>query len=409
MSTPKAFASATPAALPSGMGDPTSDSMWALVVEGPSWDAETGFRKMRVPRPTLDEVARPQDSTQVIVQVLYAGVCGTDRGIYHRTSLRETILRSLERAGEQQRIIGHELVGRIVEIGSEVATRYGYSAGSIVSTESHIFCGRCYQCRLGQHNICSDERIIGVSRDGGFAEYIALPARVLWPTDTSKIALEVAAVQEPFGNAVHACTRADLRGKTVGIFGLGPIGLFAAMIARSVGATRVIGVEPSAERRKLGLAAGVDAVFPVVAGKEWTADEELVGRLRRETDGVGLDVALEMSGFNGSLNNVLAATRSGGEVVLFGLHSGDYTVQRYEQVILKGLTLYCIIGRELFRTWMFTKRLLEDRSNGIQDKIYELMLRRGTGTILGIEDFEPKRFELMMREHPKILLRFASL
>jgi threonine 3-dehydrogenase len=413
LSTPKAVATETPGMHAGSQGERPaesfSESMWALIVHGPSWDTESGFRKTRVARPRLDENARPQDATNVVVQVLYAGVCGTDRGIYQRTSLRETILRSLDAAGKADRIIGHELVGRIAEVGSDVKDLFGYAPGQIVSTESHVFCGHCYQCRLGQMHVCTDERIIGVSRDGGFAEYIVLPARVLWPTDTNKIVLEVAAIQEPFGNAVHVCTRADLRGKTVGIFGLGPIGLFAAMIAKVLGATRVLAVEPSAERRDLGLAAGVDRAFDVATGPEWTADEDLVQRLHRETGGVGIDVALEMSGFNGALNSAIASTRRGGDVVLFGLHSGDYVIQGYERMILKGLTLSCVIGRELFRTWSLTQRLLEDRSNGIQDKIFDLMLHRGKDTILDIHDFDQARFEAMMRKHTKVLLKFASL
>lgn len=385
------------------------DSMWALVVNGDAWDRDKGFRKTRVARPQLDERQTPQDSAHVIVQVLYAGVCGTDRGIYERSSLKSTILRSLALDQAKHRIIGHELVGRIDSMGSDVTDLYGYHPGDIVSTESHIFCGRCYQCRQGQMHICSDDRIIGVSRDGGFAEYIKLPAQVLWPTDINKIGLEVAAVQEPFGNAVHACTRVDLRGKTVGVFGLGPIGLFAVMIAKSLGATRVVGIEPSQERRELALQAGADTVYAVGPVPGFESTPELAAELHRDTQGVGLDVSLEMSGYNSSLNNAIAGTRRGGEVVLFGLHMGDWVIQNYEQVILKGLTLYSVIGREIFRTWSFTKRLLEDPDNGIQKRIYDLLLRRGEGTILDIADFDADRFESMMRQHPKILLRFSEL
>ena len=388
----------------------TPDSMWALVVEAAHWNGARGFRKTRVPRPQLDEQRDPQDALHAIVQVIYAGVCGTDRGIYERASLGDTILGSLAAEKKAARIVGHELVGRIVEMGSDVQSGFSYAAGDIVSTESHIFCDRCYQCRLGQRHICSDDRIIGVSCDGGFAEYIKLPARVLWPTNTQRIALEVAAIQEPFGNAVHACTRVDLRGKTVGIFGCGTIGLFATMIAKPLGAARVIGIDPAPERRELARRAGADEVLPARATGTHDADvdTDLVAALQLATGGVGLDVALEMSGYNSSLNNALAGVRRGGEVVLFGLHSGDFTIRGYERVILKGLTLSSVIGRELFRTWSLTQRLLEDRANGIQDKIFDLMLRRGKGTILDIREFEAATFEAMMREHPKILLRFAG-
>jgi threonine 3-dehydrogenase len=387
----------------------THDTMWALVVDHDAWDRTRGFRKTRVARPTLDEHHSPQDGQNVIVQVLYAGVCGTDRSIYDRRSLRDTILKSLEAEGKSERVLGHELVGRIAAAGSEVEPLFGYKVGQIVSTESHVFCGRCYQCRLGQTHICSDDRIIGVSRDGGFAEYIKLPARVLWPTDTNRIALEVAAIQEPFGNAVHACTRIDLRGKTVGVFGTGTIGLFATMIAKPLGAARVIGIDPAADKRALALRAGADAVLPVQAGgtPAHAADAQLVAAVQTATAGVGLDVALEMAGFNSSVNNAIQCTRRGGDVVLFGLHSGDFVIERFERVIMNGLTLTSVIGRELFRTWTFTQRLLEDRTNGIQAKVLDLVLNGGRDTVLDIADFEPERFEAMLGAHPKILLRFA--
>ncbi len=393
--------------------DPTADrdDMWALVVDAATWDKQRGFRRTRVPRPVLDERAKPGDAQQVIVQVLYAGVCGTDRGIYERSSLGDTILRSLAAEGRDQRVVGHEFVGRITGAGSEVGREHGFALGDIVAAESHVFCGRCYQCRLGQTHICSDDRILGVSRDGCFAEHIQIPARVLWPTDIGKIALEVAAIQEPFGNAVHACTRVDLRGKTVGIFGCGTIGLFATMIAKSLGATRVFGIEPMAERRELAERAGADLVLPVrqAATHDPSPDPALLAAIQTATAGVGLDVALEMSGFNSALNNALGAVRRGGEVVLFGLHSGDFTVHKYESVILKGLALYSVIGREIFRTWTFTQRLLEERDNGVQDKIQSLVLRHGQGTILDLVDFDAGKFEAMMRAHPKILLRCGSL
>jgi threonine 3-dehydrogenase len=384
------------------------DSMWALVVDRDAWDRSRGFRKTRVARPGLDERGSPQDAQNVLVQVLYAGVCGTDRGIWERKNLRDTILRSLDAEGKKERVLGHEIVGRLVEVGSEVEPLYGYRPGQIVSTESHVFCGRCYQCRLGQTHICSDDRIIGVSRDGGFAEYIKLPAKVLWPTDTEKIALEVAAIQEPFGNAVHACTRIDLRGKTVGILGTGTIGLFASMIAKPLGAARVIGIEPSPERRELALRAGADVVLPVARSEGPASDPELIEAVLAATGGVGLDVALEMSGFNASVNNAIQATRRGGDIVLFGLHSGDFTIERFERVIMNGLTLTSVIGREIFRTWTFTQRLLEDGTNGIQKKIIDLVLQGGRDTVLDIADFEPERFERMMGQHPKILVRFAA-
>ncbi len=143
--------------------------------------------------------------------------------------------------------------------------------------------------------------------------------------------------------------------------------------------------------------------------KDHATDPELIEAVRDLTGGVGLDVSLEMSGFNASLNNAIRSTRRGGDVVLFGLHSGDFVIEQFERVIMNGLVLTSVIGREIFRTWTLTKRLLEDRTNGIQDKIIELILHHYEGTILDIADFETQRFESMMRQYPKILLRFARL
>ena len=130
--------------------------------------------------------------------------------------------------------MGHELLGRIVDMGPRVAPKYAFEVGDVVSTESHIVCGTCYQCRVGDSHVCERDKIIGISQDGCFAEYVKLPAKALWRTDLSKIRPEVAAVQEPFGNAVHACQVTELRGKTVAILGCGTIGLFAILIARGM-------------------------------------------------------------------------------------------------------------------------------------------------------------------------------
>ena len=155
---------------------------------------------------------------------------------------------------------------------------------------------------------------------------------------------------------------------------------------------------------------GADQVIPVrKAGlAEFAADPDMIRAVRDCTGGVGFDVALEMSGFNASLNNAIQSTRRGGDVVLFGLHSGNFTIESFERVIMNGLTLTSVIGREIFRTWMLTQRLLEDRTNGIQTKVQEIILNRGQDTVLDIADFETERFERMMREHPKIIVRFAA-
>ena len=386
--------------------------MQALVYDKATmpWDKTRGFVRQTVARPELDEAANPADSMSVVIKVIFAGFCGSDRGIWNRTAFKGMIFESLKQEQHTTRIIGHEMVGEIVEVGSLVTGKYNYRAKDIVSTESHIICGVCHQCMIGQTHICADDQIIGISRDGCFAEYIKLPAAVLWPTDKKKIKLKVAALQEPFGNAVHACQVAELRGKTVGVFGCGTIGLFVIMVAKALGATRVIGVEPVPKNQEMARRLGADVVIPLDMSRTpkhgAAASKEVVQAVRDASRGIGVDVALEMAGFNSSVNNAIQSTRRGGEVVLFGLKQGSFQIQAFDRVIVNGLTLRSVIGRRIFDTWMVTRNLLEDESNGIQKHIYETILAGGRETVVHIDDFEPASFQSKLNEWPKLILEF---
>ena len=374
------------------------------------WDKTRGFVLKEMPTPTLDESRHPEDSENVLVKVIYAGFCGSDRGIWNRAAFKGMIFDSLKRENNTTRIIGHEMVGEIVAVGSRVTPRFGYQVKDIVSTESHIICGTCYQCQIGQTHICSQDVIIGIGRDGCFAEYIKLPANVLWPTDQRKIKMKVAAVQEPFGNAVHSCTTADLRGKSVAVFGCGTIGLFVIMIARALGATRVIGIEPNPQNIAMAKALGADDVIPVnlnhSAPHGWKADKELVDQVRDAFGGIGADVSMEMAGFNSSVNNAIQSTRRGGEVILFGLKQGNFHIQAFDRLIVNGIKMHSVIGRRIFETWHITRNLLEDRTNGIQDKISDVILGGGDDAVVHIEDFTPESFEKTLAAWPKPLIQF---
>lgn len=384
-------------------------TMQALVYdkERDPWSETKGFRKMEVEKPVLDEAADPGDSENVIVKVIYAGFCGSDRGIWHRRAFKGMIFDSLKDEKKVRRVIGHEMIGEIVDVGSLAARKYGYRPKDIVSTESHIICGKCLHCRTGETHICSDDIIIGISRDGCFAEYIKLPAQTLWPTDTSKIRLKVGAVQEPFGNAVHVCTKVDLRGKTVAVFGCGTIGLFTILIAHALGASRVIGVEPDERHREMALALGADEVIPVELkeGSPWRADRDVVRAVQAACPPEGPDVCLEMAGPEGSVNNAIKSVRRGGDVILFGIKSGNFRVQDFDRIILNGVTLHTVIGRRIFETWYITKGLLESQTNGIQQKIYDVILGGGEETIVDIADFKASAFEKKISSHPKVLLK----
>jgi threonine 3-dehydrogenase len=388
-----------------------AEPMWALVydIETDKWEKTKGFRKAQVAKPQINP-KDPHDADQVIVKLKYTGFCGSDAGIWFRSSFKAMIHNSLKAEGKTTRVIGHEVLGTVAEMGAVAEATYGFKVGELVASESHIVCGRCHQCLIGQRHVCVNERIIGISRDGGFAEYIKLPANVLWRTDPNKIRPEVAAIQEPFGNAVHASTAVDLRGKSVAIFGVGAIGQFVVMIAKALGAARIIGIDPNPVNAELAKKLGADEViqFDIQSDERngWKAYPEIVEQVVKWSGIDGVDVAMEMAGYNSSVNNALMSVRRGGDVVLFGLKQGDFKVQDFQRVIVKGINVHSIIGRRLFETWEITKSLLEAKENGIQDRIWNIMLNKGKDTITDIDDFSPAEFEKKIGTHPKLIIRW---
>ncbi|MGE3854949.1 MAG: alcohol dehydrogenase catalytic domain-containing protein [Planctomycetota bacterium] len=384
-------------------------------VQRDPWDQTTGMVMRDVPRPTLDEASDPTDSEAVLIRVIYAGFCGSDRGIWWRKSFKDMIHDSLAMEGATTRTIGHEIAGEIVDAGRIAQQRWGMKPGRIVSTESHIICGKCYQCRLGDTHVCANDKIIGISTNGGFAEYIKLPASVLWPTDITKVRLEVAALQEPFGNAVHCCQVADLRGRTVVIVGTGTIGLFTVLAAKALGAACVIGLDPLPRHLEMAKKLGADEVIPidlkrapVDPSKPWKADPQLVKQVLELTRGRGADVAIEMAGSNQSLNNAIKMTRRGGTTILFGLRNDDFVIEDYHRVIMNGLKLHSVIGRRIFDTWTLTQSLLENPGTGIAQAIWDVILNGGDGPVVDFDSFEPAAFEKVLREWPKAVLRIGK-
>jgi threonine 3-dehydrogenase len=373
------------------------------------WDESRGLRPEEVPAPVLDEAADYRDGHMAIVRPRYAGFCGSDRGIWFRRAFKEMIYESLDEERRDVRVIGHELFGEVVAVGSQAARETGLQPGDTVSTESHIICGECYQCRVGDTHVCQGNKIIGITTDGCFADLVKLPAAMLWQTDTRKVRPEVAALQEPFGNAVHACTKVSLRGKRVAIIGCGTIGLFAVAVARALGAHTVIGVEPMPNHVDMARRLGAHEVLVPAntAGDVYEHDPDLTKKIRQLTDGVGVDVALEMSGQNASVNNAIHAVRRGGDVILFGLKSGDAVIEDLDRVIVDGISLHSVVGRRIFETWHITRNLLESRDPNIHDLIWDVILRKGDGTVVDFARFEKGGFEARITENPKILLRFA--
>ncbi|MDO8561440.1 MAG: zinc-binding dehydrogenase [bacterium] len=382
------------------------------------WDTSKGFIMREVPMPTLDEKKDPADATSVILKVRYAGFCGSDKGIWYRNAFRDMVHDSLSREGKSMRVLGHEFVGEIVEAGSMVKTLYydpdknnpaKIEVGSLVSGDSHVTCGRCFQCRIGEAHVCLNEAILGISINGIFAEYVKIPAKNLWAVDERRVRPEIAAIYDPFGNAVHATTKVDFRGQRVAVFGCGPVGLFSILLARNFGAAKVIAVDVNPANLKMAKELGAHEIVKIEKKQkteEWASDQEVVSKIMELTYGKGVDVSMEMAGPASSLNNAIQSTRRGGDVIVFGIKDGDMTIPNFSRtIVVRGLTLHGIIGREIFKTWQIAQRVLSDKSNGVQDAIWNVILKKGKGTIVDFKKFTPESFEKALSENPKIVFK----
>jgi len=291
-----------------------------------------GLKVTTVPKPSPG----PGD---VLIAVRHAGVCGTDLHIADWNAWAEGRLRP-------PLVVGHEFAGEIVAVGGGVA---GLRTGQLVTAEGHIVCGHCLQCRTGNSHICKNTRIIGVDRDGAFAEYIAMPASNVLPLDG--IPTTVGAVMDPMGNAFHTVLTADIPGSTVFVVGCGPIGCFAVGIARAAGAAKVIASDVNAKR--LALAKRMGAHVTIDATRD-----DVVRSVLAETGGEGADVVCEMSGVPAALHQAFAAVRLGGRVQLLGIPDGQVPVDFASEIIFKGITVYGVIGRKMYETWNQMRRYL---------------------------------------------------
>jgi threonine 3-dehydrogenase len=269
---------------------------------------------------------------EILVRVRAASICGTDLSIYDWTPWA---------AGHitPPMTVGHELVGEVVAVNSDSAN--DIQPGDLVSSETHIFCGQCYQCRIGNRHICERMELFGIGRDGGFAEFATIPVRTTWKNDPS-LDPEVMSAQEPLGNAVHVVTKAEVPGKTVLVLGLGPVGLSAVAVARAYGAKRVIGINRGLYRRRLGLAMGADEVYE-------SLPDDLVD---------ACDVVLEMSGNTDAVEDALRAARIGGRIVAFGIPKEPARIDIGRYLINKELTIESVFGRRIWTTWYQVSDLL---------------------------------------------------
>jgi len=295
--------------------------MLALVKTAP----EPGLTLQTVPDPVIG-------INDVLIRVRKTGICGTDLHIEAWDAwAAKTIVPPL--------VAGHEFVGEIVEVGSNVVD---YHPGDIVSGEGHVTCGRCRHCLAGRRHLCANTVGLGVGRDGAFAEYVALPMTNVWH-HWPGIADEVAAIFDPFGNAVHTALAFPVLGEDVLITGAGPIGLMATAVVRHAGARFVVVSEPNPVRRRIADQMGATRTVDPMT--------ESLADVQRELGMVeGFDVALEMSGNPAAIRAAMDNMAHGGSIAILGIPTQDISLD-VNEIVFKLLTIRGIYGREMYETW----------------------------------------------------------
>ncbi len=292
----------------------------------------------------LREVAIPKISEgEVLVKVRATSICGTDRHIYEWDNWAQN------RIGKNiPYIFGHEVSGEVVELGKN--TR-GLEIGDHISAETHINCGYCYQCKTGNGHICENVKILGVDTNGTFAEYFALSYKNAWKND-KKLPHWVATAQEPLGNAVHTVFGGEIAGKTVSIFGMGPIGVCAVALCKAAGAEKVIAVDPHDFRLKFAKTFGADLLL-----KARDPEVNMQKSIMDETNGRGADVFLEMSGHSSAITDGIATLRPGGRASILGVFKGDVQLN-INKIVFGQIQLHGINGRKMYDTWYKASSLL---------------------------------------------------
>jgi threonine 3-dehydrogenase len=344
----------------------TSKTMMAVVKPKAAPGAE--IREVKIP------AFGPRE---VLVKVKVASVCGTDLHIYQWD-------RWAEKRIHPPLIPGHEFCGNVVALGDEVTS---VKEGDFVSAEMHVACGKCLQCRTGDAHICQNVKIIGVDSDGAFAEYVVIPETNIWKLDPA-IPQEYASILDPLGNAVHAVLAGEMAAKTVGITGCGPIGLFSIAVARAVGASQVFAIEVNEHRRRIAKEMHADFVLD-------PSTEDVRSVVMEETDGLGLDVVLEMAGHPSAIRTAFDIVRRGGRISLLGLTSKPISLNFSEDIIFKGITVQGINGRRMYQTWYQMTALLKNGKLDLHPVITDRM---------AMADFSKGMDRLKTGEASKILL-----
>jgi threonine 3-dehydrogenase len=276
----------------------------------------------------------------VLIQVLRTGICGTDLHIYNWDDWSKKTI-------PVPMTIGHEFVGRVAKVGSNVSD---FHPGEIVSGEGHVVCGRCRNCMAGRRHLCAHTKGVGVNRPGAFAEYVSIPMANVW-RHAPNIDLDIAAIFDPFGNAVHTALSFPLLGEDVLITGAGPIGIMAAAVVVHAGARHVVITDVNEKRLELARKVGVSlAVNPTK-----TSYKDVMQQLNMHE---GFDVGLEMSGNAQAFQEMLTNMAHGGHIAMLGIPSQQIAID-WNTVIFNGLTIKGIYGREMYETWYKMTVMLE--------------------------------------------------
>jgi threonine 3-dehydrogenase len=343
--------------------------MKALVKKYP----ERGLWFEDVPEPLMG-------SNDVKIKIHKTAICGTDLHIYNWDEWSQKTIQT-------PRVIGHEYVGEIVEVGENVSN---WKIGDIVSGEGHIVCGKCRNCLAGNGHLCKETVGVGVNRDGAFAEFLVIPQENVRRCEKD-IPEEMYAIFDPFGNAVHTALSFDLTGEDVLITGAGPIGIMAAAVCKHVGARRVVITDINDERLELAKKLGIQYTVN-------TAKEDLSDIMEKLSIKEGFDVGLEMSGSEIALSTMIDHMIHGGKIALLGLLKSDSKVD-WSKIIFNGLIIKGIYGREMHETWYKMSAMLQ---GGLD--ITNIITHR-----MDIKDYE-KGFEAMNSgKSGKVILDWTSL
>ena len=323
-------------------------------------------KSRRGPGAELSRVEIPKiGKNEVLVKVKMASICGTDVHIWEWNEWAQSRIKKIPL------IFGHEFCGEIVEIGENVKS---LQVGDFVSAETHIVDETCYQCRTDRMHVCKNMEILGVDRDGVFAEYVALPVRNAWKNDPN-LDPALASIQEPLGNAVHAVLPKDhiedVAGKTVAVLGCGPIGLMAIAVTKTLGASKVFATAGGRNLVRMELAKKMGADL-VLSAKE--CGDTIVDIILEETDGDGVDVVLEMSGAPAALRQAFEILTPGGRASLLGLFDKAVELDFNNAIVFKSAVVYGITGRRMFETWYQVKGLLS-RSD-FREKVRQIVTHR---------------------------------